>query len=76
MSGGGGEPELVPVLDRHRLKLVLPEGMEIRELYRIAAEGEIEIRRLDYKRDSLQDIFLKAMQPQRRPEEAAPHGRS
>ncbi len=26
------------------------------------AEGQIEIRRLDFKRDSLQDIFLKAME--------------
>jgi ABC-2 type transport system ATP-binding protein len=46
-------------------KMVLPEGLEIRELYRIAADREIEIRRLDYKRDSLQDIFLKAMEPGR-----------
>ena len=27
----------------------------------IAAERQIQIRRLDYKRDSLQDIFLRAM---------------
>ncbi|NIP14361.1 MAG: ABC transporter ATP-binding protein, partial [Pseudomonadales bacterium] len=31
-------------------------------LYEIAAAKEIQIRRLDYKRDSLQDIFLKAME--------------
>jgi ABC-2 type transport system ATP-binding protein len=47
---------------QRRLKMVLPQGLEIRELFRIAAEGEIQIRRLDYKRDSLQDIFLKAME--------------
>jgi ABC-2 type transport system ATP-binding protein len=53
------------LLNNRMIKMVLPEGMEIRELYRIAAEGQIEIRRLDFKRDSLQDIFLKAMQPGR-----------
>jgi ABC-2 type transport system ATP-binding protein len=54
-------------LNNRKIKMVLPEGLEIRELYRIAAEGQIEIRRLDYKRDSLQDIFLKAMTSDRRP---------
>ncbi len=47
---------------RQRLKIVLPEGVEVRDLYRLAAEREIQIRRLDYKRDSLEDIFLKAME--------------
>jgi len=46
---------------KRRLKMVLPPEMEIRELYRLAAEKQIEIRHLDYKKDSLQDIFLKAM---------------
>lgn len=46
----------------HRIKMVLPDGVEIRDLYRMAAERAIQIRRLDYKRDSLQDIFLKAME--------------
>jgi ABC-2 type transport system ATP-binding protein len=46
----------------NRLKTVLPEGIEVRDLYRVAAEKEIRIRRLDYRRDSLKDIFLKAME--------------
>jgi ABC-2 type transport system ATP-binding protein len=45
-----------------RLKLVLQGGVEIRDLYRLAAEREVQIRRLNYKRDSLEDIFLKAME--------------
>ena len=45
-----------------RIKMVLPEGIEIRDLYRLAAERQVQIRRLNYKRDSLQDIFLKAME--------------
>lgn len=44
-----------------RLKMVLPESVEIRDLYAIAARDGIQIRRLDTKRDSLQDIFLRAM---------------
>jgi ABC-2 type transport system ATP-binding protein len=47
---------------RQRLKLVLPETLEVRDLYRLAAERRVQIRRLDYKRDSLEDIFLKAME--------------
>jgi hypothetical protein len=40
----------------------LTEGTEVRDLYRIAAEQNMQIRRLSYKRDSLEDIFLKAME--------------
>ncbi|MCP3981486.1 MAG: ABC transporter ATP-binding protein [bacterium] len=46
-----------------KLKMVLPQGVEIRDLYKVAAERSVRIRRLDYKKDSLQDIFLKAMGP-------------
>lgn len=46
----------------HRLKLVLPEGIDVRDLYRLAAQEQVQIRRLSYKRDSLEDIFLKAME--------------
>jgi ABC-2 type transport system ATP-binding protein len=47
---------------RQKMKLVLPQGVEVRDLYRLAAERQVQIRRLDYKKDSLQDIFLKAME--------------
>jgi ABC-2 type transport system ATP-binding protein len=46
----------------HRIKIVLHEDVEVRDLYRVAAEHEVQIRRLSYKRDSLEDIFLKAME--------------
>jgi ABC-2 type transport system ATP-binding protein len=46
----------------HRLKVVLQDGVEVHDLYLIAAEQQIQIRRLSYKRDSLEDIFLKAME--------------
>jgi ABC-2 type transport system ATP-binding protein len=45
-----------------KLKMVLTNGVEIRDLYRLAAEQNVQIRRLDYKRDSLQDICLTAME--------------
>jgi ABC-2 type transport system ATP-binding protein len=45
-----------------RLKMVLPEGIDIRDLYRLAAEREVQLRRLNYRRDTLEDIFLKAME--------------
>ena len=49
------------LLGDRKLKMVLPQGVEISDLYRIAADRSIQIRRLDYRRDSLQDIFLRAM---------------
>src|SRR6185437_6638060 len=45
-----------------RLKLVLQNGVEISDLYKIAREHKVQIRRLNSKRDSLEDIFLKAME--------------
>ncbi len=48
-----------------RLRMVLPESVGVRDLYRLAAAQQLQIRKLDYKRDSLQDIFLKAMEEPR-----------
>ena len=45
-----------------RLKVVLQDGVEVRDLYRLAAESDVQLRRLSYKRDSLEDIFLRAME--------------
>jgi ABC-2 type transport system ATP-binding protein len=45
-----------------RVKLIMPDGLEIRRLYQVAAEQNVQIRRLSHKRDSLEDIFLKAME--------------
>ena len=46
----------------HRLKVVLQEGVDVRDLYRLADQEQVQLRRLSYKRDSLEDIFLKAME--------------
>jgi len=45
-----------------RVKMVLPETVEIHNLYELAQTHTTQIRRLQYKRDSLQDIFMKAME--------------
>ena len=45
-----------------KLKMVLPVDFEMREIYRLAAERDLQLRRLNYRRDTLEDIFLKAME--------------
>jgi len=45
-----------------RYRIVLPEGFDLREVYRVAADGDLPLRRLSYRRDTLEDIFLKAME--------------
>ncbi|MCG6948702.1 MAG: ABC transporter ATP-binding protein [Acidobacteria bacterium] len=52
----------IAVRDGGRLKLVLPAERNVRDLYIVARDLGVGIRRLDLKRDSLQDIFLRAME--------------
>lgn len=71
-SGAASDPGFTAALEalgaevaassRQRIKVVLPEGVGVRDLYKLAAERKVQLRRLDYKRDSLEDIFLKAME--------------
>src|SRR6267143_5741856 len=42
----------------NRLKMILADGIAIRDIYRIAAERDVRIRRLNFRRDTLEDIFL------------------
>ncbi len=46
----------------NRLKMILADGVEVRDIYRVAAERDVRIRRLNFRRDTLEDIFLKAME--------------
>jgi ABC-2 type transport system ATP-binding protein len=46
----------------NRIKMILADGVEIRDIYRLAAERDVRIRRLNFRRDTLEDIFLKAME--------------
>src|SRR3989449_1118864 len=50
------------VISEHPLEVILQEQTEIRDLYHLALQHQVQIRRLTYKRDSLEDIFLKAME--------------
>ncbi len=45
----------------NRIKMIMGDGVEIRDIYKIAAERDVRIRRLNFRRDTLEDIFLKAM---------------
>jgi ABC-2 type transport system ATP-binding protein len=44
-----------------RIKLVIPDNIGARDLYTIASEQGVQIRRMNQRRDSLEDIFLRAM---------------
>lgn len=68
-----GETDFGPAIDRlgceyaslghGRFKIVLREGVGVPDLYRIASERRAQIRKLNHRHDSLEDIFLKAMEP-------------
>ena len=45
-----------------RVKLVMPDVLGARDLYVVAAECGVQIRRIQQRRDSLEDIFLRAME--------------
>jgi ABC-2 type transport system ATP-binding protein len=50
------------VSGERRVKMVMSERMEIRDIYRAAEAANLQLRRLNYRRDTLEDIFLKAME--------------
>ena len=45
-----------------RVKIVMPDAITARDLYVTAAECGVQIRRIQQRRDSLEDIFLRAME--------------
>jgi ABC-2 type transport system ATP-binding protein len=49
-------------LRANRMKIILPEGVESRDIFKLAAERDVRIRKLNFRRDTLEDIFLKAME--------------
>ena len=49
------------VFSNGRIKVVMPESVEIREVFKVAADRGVQIRRMNYRRDSLEDIFLNAI---------------
>ncbi|HUG43307.1 MAG TPA: ABC transporter ATP-binding protein [Acidobacteriota bacterium] len=67
----GGNAEFIRRIDRlgcqwarageYRLKIVLPEAVRVLDLYRAADEANVQLRRFNFKRQSLEDIFLNVM---------------
>ncbi len=53
--------ELATTGETH-VKVVLPAAMTVQDIYRAADQHQVALRRLDCKRNSLQDIFLSAME--------------
>jgi ABC-2 type transport system ATP-binding protein len=45
----------------NRMKVVLADGVDTRDIFRIAAEQQVRIRRMNFRRDTLENIFLRAM---------------
>src|SRR6267378_984400 len=50
------------VFTNGRIKVVMPDSVEIREVFKVAADKGVQIRRMNHRRDSLEDIFLNAME--------------
>jgi ABC-2 type transport system ATP-binding protein len=53
---------LCTVDPKGRLKMELPADFEMRKIYRLAADRDLQLRRVSYRQDSLEEIFLKAME--------------
>ena len=44
-----------------RVKLVMPDAITLRDVYVAAADSGVQIRRIQQRRDSLEDIFMRAV---------------
>jgi ABC-2 type transport system ATP-binding protein len=60
MLAGLGCPCVVDV--KGRFKLELPADFDMRQIYRFAADRDLQLRRVSYRQDTLEEIFLKAME--------------
>jgi ABC-type multidrug transport system ATPase subunit len=57
----------VAELPNRKLKVVLPATVDVKALYRIAGEQGIQLRRLTSSRNSLEHLFLRAMEEKEAP---------
>jgi ABC-2 type transport system ATP-binding protein len=44
-----------------RWRIVLPPDLDLREIWKLAARHDLAVRKLTHRRDSLEEIFLKAV---------------
>jgi ABC-2 type transport system ATP-binding protein len=47
-----------------RIKLIVPDRIQSRDIYMAASHAGMQIRRMHQRRDSLEDIFMRAMEAQ------------
>ena len=52
----------VAVPRKQHLKIVLDDTIEVADLFQLANEAGCQLRRLSFKKDSLEDIFMSAME--------------
>jgi ABC-2 type transport system ATP-binding protein len=45
-----------------RIKMEVSPDFRVREIYKLAAERDLQLRRVSYRQDTLEEIFLKAME--------------
>jgi ABC-2 type transport system ATP-binding protein len=58
-----GDLGCILVVDgKGRIKLELPAEFEMRKIFRLAADRDLQLRRVSYRQDTLEEIFLKAME--------------
>lgn len=60
MLAGLGCPCTVDI--KGRFKLELPAEFDMRQIYRFAADRDLQLRRVSYRQDTLEEIFMKAME--------------
>ena len=67
----GGEGDFTEAIEKlgcecavsaNRMKMILADGVETGDIFRLAALHQVRIRRMNFRRDTLEDIFLKAME--------------
>lgn len=54
--------------DREALQVTTPDGMTPRDIFEIAQRHQVQIRHFYAKKDSLEDIFIKALEEEEPPE--------
>jgi ABC-2 type transport system ATP-binding protein len=45
-----------------KFRAEMPEGFDMRAIFHLAAKRDLQLRKLNYRRDTLEEIFLKAME--------------
>ena len=65
--------------ERDVLQVSTPDGMSTRAIFEVADLQGVQIRHFYYKKDSLEDVFIKVLEnetpPEATPGEIAPHAR-